>query len=102
MPEEATPTAPSPPTPSRSSSRARSTFALLVNGALAGVPVAIAADSYLKAVNQGQKYFFSTLPSELRLHGAPVWWPLPILALCGFMVGATLRYLPGSGGPQSR
>ena len=97
MPDEATPPAPSPPTPLELV-KSKKYVALLGMGALAGVPVAIAAYYYLKAVNQGQKYFFSTLPSELGFHGAPVWWPLPILALCGLIVGATLRYLPGSGG----
>ena len=53
---------------------------------------------YLKLVTQGQKYFFTTLPGELGFHGAPVWWPLPMLALCGLIVGVTLRYLPGTGG----
>ena len=71
---------------------------LLLFGALVGIPVAAVAYYYLKLVTQGQKYFFATLPSELGFHGAPVWWPLPMLALCGLIVGVTLRYLPGTGG----
>ena len=71
---------------------------LLLFGALVGIPVAAVAYYYLKLVTQGQQYFFATLPGELGFHGAPVWWPLPMLALCGLIVGVTLRYLPGTGG----
>lgn len=71
---------------------------LLLFGALVGIPVAAVAYYYLKAVTQGQKYFFSTLPRELGFHGTPIWWPIPMLVLCGLIVGGTLRYLPGSGG----
>jgi len=27
-----------------------------------------------------------------------VWWPLPLLAIAGAIVGAVIRYLPGAGG----
>ena len=97
MPDEATPPAPSPPSP-KDLVKSKQYIALLVMGALVGIPVAIVAYYYLKLIGKGQNYFFSTFPNELGFHGAPVWWPIPILALCGLVVGLTLRYLPGTGG----
>ena len=91
------PPAPTPPKP-LDLVKSKQYVVLLLFGALVGVPVAAIAYYYLKLVTQGQKYFFTTLPGELGFHGAPVWWPLPMLALCGLIVGVTLRYLPGTGG----
>jgi len=91
------PPAPTPPKP-LDLVKSKQYVVLLLSGALVGVPVAAIAYYYLKLVTQGQKYFFTTLPGELGFHGAPVWWPLPMLALCGLIVGVTLRYLPGTGG----
>lgn len=78
--------------------KSRGYVVLLVFGAIVGVPVAVIAYFFLKAVAKGQEYFFTTLPSDLGFQGAPAWWPLPVLALCGLLVGLTLRYLPGTGG----
>lgn len=78
--------------------KSRGYLALLIFGALVGIPVAVAAYFFLKLVNAGQRYFFTTLPDELGFHGAPPWWPLPMLAVCGLLVGLVLRYLPGTGG----
>jgi H+/Cl- antiporter ClcA len=78
--------------------KSRGYLALLVFGAIVGIPVAIVAYFFLKLVTEGQQYFFTTLPSELGFHGVPAWWPLPVLALCGLLVGLSLRYLPGTGG----
>ena len=97
MPDEAAAATPSSPSP-LDLVKSKQYVALLVLGALVGIPVAIVAYYYLKLIDKGQNYFFSTLPNELGFHGAPVWWPLPILALCGLIVGLTLRYLPGTGG----
>ena len=30
--------------------------------------------------------------------GAPAWWPVPFLVLCGLLTGLTIRHLPGNGG----
>ena len=97
MTDVAAPPAPTPPKP-LDLVKSKQYVVLLLCGALVGVPVAAIAYYYLKLVSQGQKYFFTTLPGELGFHGAPVWWPLPMLALCGLIVGVTLRYLPGTGG----
>jgi hypothetical protein len=61
-----------------------------VSGAMFEVPVALVAHFILQAVSSGQEYFFTTLPDDLGFHGAPSWWPLPLLALCGLVVGLSL------------
>lgn len=78
--------------------KSRGYVALLIFGAIVGVPVAVVAYFFLQLVTAGQQYFLTTLPGELGFHGTPAWWPLPMLALCGLLVGLTLRYLPGTGG----
>ena len=78
--------------------KSRGYLVLLVFGAIVGIPVAVVAYYFLKLVSDGQKYFFTTLPGELGFHPTPAWWPLPMLALCGLLVGLTLHYLPGTGG----
>jgi len=60
--------------------------------------VAAAAYFFLKGVAEAQQYLFTTFPDDLGFDEAPVWWPLPILALGGLVVGLTIRYLPGTGG----
>lgn len=78
--------------------KSRGYLVLLVSGAIVGIPAAAVVYFFLKLVAAGQQYVFTTLPGELGLHGAPAWWPLPMLALCGLLVGLALRYLPGTGG----
>jgi H+/Cl- antiporter ClcA len=78
--------------------RSRSYLALLVFGAIIGVPVATAAYFFLKGVGESQHYLFETLPGELGFDGEPMWWPLPLLALSGLIVALAIRYLPGTGG----
>jgi H+/Cl- antiporter ClcA len=69
-----------------------------VFAAILGVPVSALAYSFLELVSALQKWIFTDLPSGLGFHGAPTWWPLPLLAVAGALVGATIRYLPGKGG----
>ncbi len=78
--------------------KSNSYLALLVIGAIIGVPVATFAYFFLKVVAEAQQYVFTTLPADLGLHPVPAWWPVPLLALSGLLVGATIRYLPGTGG----
>jgi H+/Cl- antiporter ClcA len=78
--------------------RSRSYVVLLVFGAIVGVIVATVAYFYLKLIAEAQQYVFVTLPKELGFHATPVWWPAPLLALSGLLVGLTIRYLPGTGG----
>ena len=78
--------------------RSPSYIALLVLGALIGVPVAAVAYFFLKLVAEAQQYVFATLPTELGFDAQPAWWPIPWLAFSGLLVGLTIRYLPGTAG----
>jgi H+/Cl- antiporter ClcA len=78
--------------------RSKSYLALLVIGAVIGVPVAAFAYFFLKLVAETQQYVFTTLPNDLGFHGMPAWWPVPLLMLSGLVVAATIKYLPGTGG----
>jgi H+/Cl- antiporter ClcA len=78
--------------------RSRSYLGLLVVAGILGVPVSAAAYGFLKLVSLLQTWIFMDLPSGLGFHGAPAWWPFPLLAVAGLLVAATIRYLPGNGG----
>jgi H+/Cl- antiporter ClcA len=78
--------------------KTRSYVQLLVIAAIIGVPVSALAFGFLKLVSLLQGWLFSSLPKALGFAGTPVWWPLPLLALSGLLVGLTLTYLPGTGG----
>jgi H+/Cl- antiporter ClcA len=90
---EATP----PPDP-QALLRSRSYVRLLVLAALLGVPVSAVAYGYLELVDWLQESLFTDLPETLGFDSAPVWWPLPLLALSGLLAGLAVRYLPGTGG----
>ncbi|MGA2474092.1 MAG: chloride channel protein [Acidimicrobiales bacterium] len=80
--------------------KSRSYMALLLLGALIGVPVATVAYFFLDAVSKIQTEIFTDLPKDLGFHGEPLWWPLPWLALSGVLVALAIRYLPGTGGHE--
>ena len=71
---------------------------LLVFAALIGAPISAAAWGFLWLVDELQDWLYTDLPGDLGFDGAPMWWPLPLLALAGLLVGLTIRYLPGKGG----
>ena len=78
--------------------RSRSYAGLLVLAAGVGVPISAAAYGFLALVDRLQRWLFTDLPAVIGLHGEPLWWPLPLLAVAGLLVGLTIRYLPGRGG----
>ena len=78
--------------------RSRRYVGLLVLAAVLGVPISAAAYGFLALVSGLQEWLFTDLPQALGFAGAPWWWPLPLLALAGVLVGLTIRYLPGRGG----
>ena len=80
--------------------RSRSYVGLLVVAAIIGVPVSAAAYGFLALVDYLQKEIFIHLPHGLGIQTAPVWWPLPVLAVGGLIAAAAIRYLPGRGGPS--
>jgi H+/Cl- antiporter ClcA len=93
----AAPPAAGPPSP-LALLQSRSYVILLVLGALVGIPVAVFAYFFLELVGRLNHWFFTSLPGGLGFDGAPIWWPIPVLVLCGLGVGLSLRYLPGGGG----
>ncbi len=80
--------------------RSRGYLGLLVFGALIGVPIAAIAYGFLKIVDVGNEWAFTTVPDALGFSTPPIWWPLPVLVVAGLMVGLTIRYLPGGGGHE--
>jgi H+/Cl- antiporter ClcA len=78
--------------------RSRRYVVLLVVAAAVGVPISAAAYGFLALVGAAQSWLFTDLPNALGLHGEPLWWPIPILAVAGLLVGLIVRYLPGRGG----
>ncbi len=80
--------------------KSRSYLSLLVLGSVIGVPVATVAYFFLEGVARVQAEIFTDLPDSLGFHGEPLWWPLPWLALSGFLVALAIRYLPGTSGHE--
>ena len=78
--------------------RTRSYVGLLVLAGIIGVPISAAAWGFLDLVNVLQSLIFTDLPHALGFKAEPIWWPLPLLALSGVLVAATIRYLPGTAG----
>jgi H+/Cl- antiporter ClcA len=78
--------------------RSRGYVRLLVLAAVLGVPISAAAYGFLALLTGLQEWVFTDLPEALGFDAAPLWWPLPPLALAGLLVGLTIRSLPGRGG----
>ena len=78
--------------------RSRGYLRLLVLAGLIGVPVSAIAYGFLALVDWLQGYLFTELPVQLGFGSVPIWWPLPLLALSGFLVALSIRYLPGNSG----
>jgi H+/Cl- antiporter ClcA len=91
------PGSPPPPDP-QVLLRSRSYLRLLVLAALLGVPVSAASYGFLALVEWLQEALFTDLPKTLGFDSAPVWWPLPLLALAGLLAALAIRCLPGTGG----
>ncbi|MGD0882932.1 MAG: chloride channel protein [Acidimicrobiales bacterium] len=80
--------------------KSRSYIQLLVLAALIGVPVSAVAYGYQALVGHLQDWFFTSIPSSLGFHGAPVWWPAPLLLVAGVLVSLSITYLPGTSGHE--
>ncbi|MFC8588021.1 chloride channel protein [Streptomyces sp. NPDC057217] len=70
----------------------------LVFSALVGVPVSLAAFWFLAALHQLEHVLWADLPKALGWASPPAWWPLPLLAVAGVVVGLVVTRLPGAGG----
>ncbi|HEY7176975.1 MAG TPA: chloride channel protein [Micromonosporaceae bacterium] len=78
--------------------RSRRFIALLAMAAILGVPITLAAWGFLRLTNSMQTWVYTNLPHGVGFHTAPVWWPILPLLVAGLAVGATVKYLPGTGG----
>jgi H+/Cl- antiporter ClcA len=78
--------------------RSKGYLGLLILAAALGVPISAAAYGFLQLVAYLQGQVFTHLPNGLGFHGAPPWWPLPLLAVAGLLVAPVIRFLPGKGG----
>ncbi|WP_374119330.1 chloride channel protein [Streptomyces sp. RKAG290] len=80
--------------------RGRGYVVLLLIAAALGVPISAAAFGFLALVNKLQSLTYTDLPKALGFHDTPSWWPVPLLAVAGLLVGPIIRYLPGGGGHE--
>ncbi|MEA2306051.1 MAG: hypothetical protein QOH43_3331 [Solirubrobacteraceae bacterium] len=96
MPVQAPP--PATPTDPAALLRTGAYLKLLVLAAIIGVPVSAAAYGFLKLVDELQELVFTRLPDGLGFAHAPMWWPLPILAVGGLLTALAIDRLPGTGG----
>ena len=87
-----------PPPDAQALLRSNDYVKLLILAALLGVPVSAVAYGFLELVDWLQESLFTDLPGTLGFDSAPVWWPLPLLALSGLLAGLAIRHLPGTGG----
>jgi H+/Cl- antiporter ClcA len=72
---------------------------LLAVAAVVGLAVSFASWGLLEGIHQIQEGVFVDLPRDLGYDdGAPVWWPLPVLALSGLATALAIERLPGTGG----
>ena len=78
--------------------RSRAYVKLLILAALIGIPVSAVAYGFLELVAEIQELLYDDLPDALGYDTAPVWWPLPLLALAGLCVALAITRLPGTGG----
>ncbi|SHK70300.1 chloride channel protein [Actinacidiphila paucisporea] len=80
--------------------RSRGYAALLLIAAVLGVPISVTAFGFLALVHELNVLTYTDLPKALGFHGTPDWWPVPLLAVAGLLVGPIIRYLPGEGGHE--
>ncbi|MFD3535264.1 chloride channel protein [Streptomyces sp. NPDC058664] len=71
---------------------------VLVFSALIGVPVSLAAFWFLVGLHELEHVMWADLPEALGRDSPPAWWPLPLLAVAGVVVGLVVTRLPGAGG----
>lgn len=70
----------------------------LVFSALVGVPVSLAAFWFLAGLHALEHLMWESVPARLGWDMPPWWWPLPLLAVAGVVVGLVVKHLPGAGG----
>jgi H+/Cl- antiporter ClcA len=78
--------------------RSRAYLRLLLMAAIIGVPISALAYGFLKLTAVLQRWTYTQLPGQLGFDQPPWWWPIPLLAAAGLLVGLTIGHLPGRGG----
>ena len=78
--------------------RSKAYLSALLLAAALGVPVSALAYGFLALVTEIQELLFQDLPADVFDAGAPAWWPVPWLVVCGVLTGLTIKCLPGNGG----
>jgi H+/Cl- antiporter ClcA len=78
--------------------RSRPYRLLLVLAAVIGVVVSIASWAFLELVHGIQHLVYEDLPDAAGYEAAPVWWPLPWLALAGLLTALAIDRFPGHAG----
>ncbi|MFC8952756.1 chloride channel protein [Streptomyces sp. NPDC057101] len=71
---------------------------VLVFSALIGVPISLAAFWFLVGLHELEHVLWTDVPEALGWDTPPAWWPLPLLAVAGTIVGLVVARLPGAGG----
>jgi chloride channel protein, CIC family len=89
---------PAPPADPTAPMRSREFRSLIVLAGLMGVVASTLAWGFLELVTHMGGWVFDDLPDALGYDTAPVWWPLPILAIAGVIVALAIDRLPGEGG----
>jgi H+/Cl- antiporter ClcA len=73
---------------------------LLAVSAVVGLLVSVACWGFLEVVHALQVGLYRDLPEALGFSSPPWWWPLPILAVAGVLIGLAVTRLPGRGGHE--
>jgi H+/Cl- antiporter ClcA len=78
--------------------RSRRYRMMLLLAALVGLVVSTASWLFLEGVHEIEAWVYEDLPHDLGFEHEPLWWPLPWLALAGFLTAFAIVRLPGRGG----
>jgi H+/Cl- antiporter ClcA len=71
---------------------------LLAVCAVVGVAASLVAWGFLELYVHIQDWVYEDIPKNLGFDSAPLWWPLPLLAVAGLIVALAIVRLPGTGG----
>jgi len=82
--------------------RSRQYRTLLVLAALIGLLVSAAAWCFLEGVHQIEVWVYEDLPHRLGYETAPIWWPLPWVALPGLLTALAIVRLTRARRPRAR